>query len=254
MPQRKLSEAYVANVLQQVLCALRSLHRDHRIHKDIKLDNLMLLRKEGAPHVVLIDLGLAEKMPEDGHGPVPAGTPGTMATSLGVAAFELLVGHPPYATVHEGGPSGPIHYRSTRAMMTNLGIRARLVDAGRSEKVADLVELMLTIDPAQRPSALECLHHEWLLQHRELRRHRCLRAEGRHSLSGASASLEEEIKVGNEVLTWKRAAIATSLIEFSRQSAGQRAAAYFLAAHMPVSQLPMVTESFNRIDKNLEAC
>ncbi|CAK0880822.1 unnamed protein product, partial [Prorocentrum cordatum] len=57
---QKLSEAYVAEMLQQAAYALHHLHEDSRIHMDVKLENLMLLAPDGPPHLVLIDLGIVE--------------------------------------------------------------------------------------------------------------------------------------------------------------------------------------------------
>ena len=36
--------------------------QESRIHKDVKLENLMLLAPSGPPHLVLIDLGVAETL------------------------------------------------------------------------------------------------------------------------------------------------------------------------------------------------
>ena len=43
-----------------------SFPQESRIHKDVKLENLMLLANSGPPHLVLIDLGVAETLQPQG--------------------------------------------------------------------------------------------------------------------------------------------------------------------------------------------
>ena len=119
--------------------ALHHLHSDSRIHKDLKLENVMLLSPTGPPHLVLIDLGMMEIMPEEeegGKGPIPAGTPVTMAPevidtylgrrpggfdqrcdiySLGVVAFEMLTGRQPYEEPLVGGKGSETDYEGSAA-------------------------------------------------------------------------------------------------------------------------------------------
>eukprot|EP00421_Protoceratium_reticulatum_P059059 CAMPEP_0168498868 /NCGR_PEP_ID=MMETSP0228-20121227/73494_1 /TAXON_ID=133427 /ORGANISM="Protoceratium reticulatum, Strain CCCM 535 (=CCMP 1889)" /LENGTH=539 /DNA_ID=CAMNT_0008515771 /DNA_START=1 /DNA_END=1620 /DNA_ORIENTATION=- len=271
--QRPLTETYVADVLHQSLYALEHLHRDLRIHKDVKLENLMLLSPEGRPHVVLIDLGTTEVLSE-GEVPAPAGTAYTMAPevidaflnrrpgfdercdvySLGAVA-ELLAGRAACEPVHRGGFAyGPVDYEATRERMRAQDPEAALLAAGRSQGVADLVRRMLSLDPEQRPSAIECMRHNWLLEHAERRRQRTARADGRRAMGGpAEAGPRAELLAGREVLWERRKAIATTLLEFSQKSEDQRMAAYHLCKHhVPVSQLPRVSEAFRRINRSLE--
>lgn len=46
--------------------SLKSFPQESRIHKDVKLENLMLLANSGPPHLVLIDLGVAETLQPQG--------------------------------------------------------------------------------------------------------------------------------------------------------------------------------------------
>jgi len=58
-----LTERWAATVMQQVLEAIAYCHVRKLIHKDLKAENIMLLRKSDTrthPHAVVIDLGLAE--------------------------------------------------------------------------------------------------------------------------------------------------------------------------------------------------
>mmetsp|Transcript_84379 Transcript_84379/g.235414 ORF Transcript_84379/g.235414 Transcript_84379/m.235414 type:complete len:493 (-) Transcript_84379:81-1559(-) len=274
----KLSEPYVADILHQSLYALHYLHQDARIHKDVKTENLMLLSQEARrPHVVLIDLGLAEMVGDDERGPVPAGTLQTMAPevidthlgrrpegfdqrcdiySLGVVAFELFTGKVPYEPVSRN--DGSYDYAATRELVETVDVSETLVrQAGRSPGAVDLVRRMLSMDPNKRPTALECMRDEWLIGHIERRRRRQRKAEGMHSLSSLSSlNLSFDIPVtaeeaGERISQARRGAISMALMEFSNRSAQMRAAAYHLAANMPISQLARVTESFKRMDTDL---
>merc|ERR1719387_381091 len=119
----------------------------------------MLQNAKGAPHVVLIDLGLMEMLPEeDGRSPMPAGTPQIMAPevisihlgeqagsfdercdiySLGICAFELLVGRPPYEVANKDGPKNKIDYAGIQAQIDTMDLMTGL--AGRSKDAVELV-------------------------------------------------------------------------------------------------------------------
>lgn len=245
---RKLTEAYVADVLEQTAHALHTLHLDGRIHMDVKLENLMLRSAElNRPDVVLIDLGFTENLPEyDGEVPMPAGTPHTMAPeviethlgkrpagfdercdlySLGVVAFELLVGRPPYEPVYKGppGPREVIDYEATLARIADVDLTTPLrQEAGRSQACLDLVRQLMAYRPEDRPSALECLRHDWLLKQGALRQARAARG------APTAQPLDANSAQWQCVLAQTRAA--------SRVAEVQRAAAH-LAARVPVSRL-----------------
>merc|ERR1719171_428383 len=82
--------------------------------------------------------------------------------SLGICAFELLVGRPPYQPVLKGG-NGPVDYAATRSQIETMDLATVLSkEVGRSEGAVDIVQRMLAVDPKQRPSASELLLHRWL--------------------------------------------------------------------------------------------
>ena len=56
---RCLSEREAKQVIFQLCQALKVLHDHHIIHRDIKLENIMLRRMNDLSNIVLIDLGLA---------------------------------------------------------------------------------------------------------------------------------------------------------------------------------------------------
>merc|ERR1719386_224182 len=78
----RLTERWVATVMQQVIEAIAYCHNRKLMHKDLKAENIMLLTKHNtvtAPHAVVIDLGIAEMFTPGGRNAKCTGTPTTMA-------------------------------------------------------------------------------------------------------------------------------------------------------------------------------
>merc|ERR1712113_768426 len=83
-----LPERFVGEVMQQALDAIAYCHSKCLLHKDLKDENIMLLKKVDIPrgehpHCVIIDLGLAEMFePQNPRGRILGGTPTTMAPEV----------------------------------------------------------------------------------------------------------------------------------------------------------------------------
>lgn len=177
-----IEEGLVAQILKQVLTGLACCHERALVHKDLKVDNIMLLdeppRGSGqgyGVHAVIIDLGLAECFrSSDARGKEVAGTPSTMAPelwrawlegghfglkcdiySLGCVLFQMLSvrGEPPIDVENVEDPRAWLH-AIARGPDWSL-IRNASLDA------QDLVRKMLAFDERARPTAPECLQHRW---------------------------------------------------------------------------------------------
>jgi tRNA A-37 threonylcarbamoyl transferase component Bud32 len=169
---RQLTEARVRRLMTDVAAGLAAAHRRKVYHRDIKPNNVVLDGETG--RAMVLDFGisaasssrrrksLGSKLTEEG---MYLGTPTYMSPeqanaenvtgksdvySLGVLAFELLVGHPPF----EGSP-----LQIVASHMNNTPPRVDELRSDVSEELTTLIARCLDKDPARRPSAEEIVHY-----------------------------------------------------------------------------------------------
>jgi serine/threonine protein kinase len=157
-----MDPAAVVSILSSVTEVLAAAHASGLIHRDLKPDNLLLSDDPDSFPVRVIDWGLARlesnsRLTQDG---TAAGTPLYMAPeqtqgkpldgrcdiyALGVVAYEALAGVPPF----DGQNLVEIVVRQvTTEPMPLHQLRPEI-----PKSLSDLVALMLTRDPARRPTA-----------------------------------------------------------------------------------------------------
>ena len=160
--QRRLAWPEVATLLGDVAGVLAAVHARGIVHRDLKPDNLLMTPNDHDYPLRVIDWGVARRGPIgrltlEG---VTAGTPIYMSPeqacgqqiappcdlySLGVIAYELLCGHPPF----DGGTLVEVVCRRLTTAALPLARRCELPG-----ELAALVHRMLDPQPARRPTAV----------------------------------------------------------------------------------------------------
>jgi len=164
----KLSEVQIAFCCRETLRALSYIHSLHRIHRDIKSDNI-LLNTEG--QVKLADFGYAAQLTQKQQKRnTVVGTPYWMAPelirghdygtkvdiwSLGIMLMEMVEGEPPY-----------MEFPPLRALflITTKGIPPLKEPQKWSSDLNDFFNKCLEKDVEKRPEANELLKHPFMMR------------------------------------------------------------------------------------------
>lgn len=162
----KMDEQHIAWVCQQTLQGLRYIHSCHRIHRDIKSDNI-LLGERG--EIKIADFGYAAQLTrQKTKRQTIVGTPYWMAPelirgqeygtkvdiwSLGIMIMEMAEGDPPY-----------MEFPPLRALflITTKGIPDLKEPTKWSPEFREFVALCLEKDADKRPGADELLEHPFM--------------------------------------------------------------------------------------------
>ena len=236
---RYVNERWAMEVFHQVLEAISYCHSRQVMHKDLKAENIMLLdtvNAGGAPHVVVIDFGLAEMFEDPSRrSRVVSGSPMSMAPevwgsainksvsigykcdiySLGCVIFHVLTGDfPVMAKTNE--PADWLRKIKLGPNWSNL-------DHCSSEAI-DLVKKMMIIDERLRPTARECLQHPWFKQ-----------------------SFRNNPEEKKPILTSEQ---LKALIKYNSRTAFEKAVLMKIATSSKVSELARVNKIFYSLDSD----
>eukprot|EP00746_Dinoflagellata_sp_MGD_P128828 gnl/MRDRNA2_/MRDRNA2_63116_c0_seq1.p1 gnl/MRDRNA2_/MRDRNA2_63116_c0~~gnl/MRDRNA2_/MRDRNA2_63116_c0_seq1.p1 ORF type:complete len:1006 (+),score=159.72 gnl/MRDRNA2_/MRDRNA2_63116_c0_seq1:90-3107(+) len=249
MKGRRVDEAWVAEVMRQLLSAVLYCHgRKPKgiLHRDLKPDSILLSSRGDAsgvdspmPKVVIVDFGLAELFMHRGPDPsghfrsskrifeqnnVPVGNfeftapevwvrsfgPKCDVWSCGCILFMLLTGRFPFG------------HRLTTNQLAQL-VMSQEPDwtsfRHASTGALSLCRRMLTKDDQSRPSAQECLRHPWLAQ----------------DLTGGD-------------IRQLRLETLSALVQFHAQSKFHQVVMNLVASELSVGQLMRVEETFKMLD------
>ncbi|ODQ77769.1 hypothetical protein BABINDRAFT_40914, partial [Babjeviella inositovora NRRL Y-12698] len=165
-----IEERYLGVIVRELLVALQSVHSMGVIHRDIKSANVLVAR-DG--RVQLCDFGVAAKLTSEAlKRTTMAGTPYWMAPevimegtaynvkadiwSLGITAYEIVTGNPPYC-----------EYDAMRAMQLITKLKPpRLEGRAYSALLKEFIALCLDENPAERLMADDLLRSKFVKFHR----------------------------------------------------------------------------------------
>uniref|UniRef100_A0ABM5F373 non-specific serine/threonine protein kinase n=1 Tax=Pogona vitticeps TaxID=103695 RepID=A0ABM5F373_9SAUR len=169
----KLSEATCKLYFYQMLLAVQYLHEHGIIHRDLKLENVLLSSHEEKCLIKITDFGQSKILGETSFMKTLCGTPDYLAPevqnfagtggygrsvdcwSLGVILFVCLSGYPPFTDKHprlslrEQIATGEYYY-------------CEEIWKHVSKEAFDLVKKLLVVDPDKRLKIEEALEHPWL--------------------------------------------------------------------------------------------
>ncbi|XP_035805232.1 calcium/calmodulin-dependent protein kinase type II subunit beta isoform X3 [Amphiprion ocellaris] len=166
------SEADASHCIHQILDSVSYTHQHDIVHRDLKPENLLLASKCKNAAVKLADFGLAIEVQGDQQAWFGfAGTPGYLSPEVlrkeaygkpvdiwacGVILYILLVGYPPFwdedqHKLYQQIKAGAYDFPSPEWDTV-------------TPEAKNLINQMLTINPAKRITAQEALKHPWVCQ------------------------------------------------------------------------------------------
>lgn len=269
--EKPLPEVWVSDVFRQTCEGVAYIHAKGIMHKDLKLENIMLCNVD-PPEAVIIDVGLAELFPpneaETFHSAQAAGTLATMAPevimgsfackcdvwSLGCCLFALLCRRPwtildtvqgaegqqtvmarlyPYPFLPPEGGSKPSREQLEEHLARQRqGPNLTPLDGAASPGAEDIISVLLTYEEQARPSARQVLSHPWLR-----------RGQSRGHVEGE----EEQQANAAPVLATEQ---LESLLRFRRAGTLEQTVLLDVASKLSLGQLREIKPLFEALDKD----
>ena len=180
--RRPFSEEIVQYIMRQVVSGLEFLHSNKIIHRDLKLDNILVTFNSEQDKnnlnmmkaiAKIIDFGFATKLPKGNLTYTVLGTPTNMDPqilkdmetknqsgydekadiwSLGTLCYEMLVGHMAFSA------------NSMKELYQKVKQGTYTLPSNLSEEVVSFINGMLQKDPNKRLSAKQLKNHDFLIK------------------------------------------------------------------------------------------
>lgn len=161
--RKRLPEPEAVRIFQQLLHSLQFCHRKDVVHRDIKLENILI---DGAGHMKLIDFGLCGYYVAGKRLRCHCGSPSYAAPeivarkdylgppvdvwSLGIVLFAMLAGYLPF------------HAKEKKQLSEKILAGVYKPAAWMSLEAQDLLSRMLCLDPEQRITLEGVWAHPWV--------------------------------------------------------------------------------------------
>jgi len=159
---RKMSERATKPLFKQITQAIKYCHDNNILHRDIKLDNILLHKSQ----IKLCDFGVSRLITPGQTIKEQCGTPAYIApeiinrkgykgTKADIWSFGVLL----YAML-----TGTVPFRSNNLQDLHKLILKGVFDVPVyvSSRATDLIRKMITLSPTKRISASQILSHPWL--------------------------------------------------------------------------------------------
>lgn len=163
----RLSESYARGIFIQLVRGLRHIHGKKILHRDIKLDNILLIDTDGDLKAKICDFGVSRIINDHEIINEQCGTPAYIAPeiikkkgykgfsadiwSLGVLLYAMVMGAMPFKANDIDGLHDKIIKRE-----------CEMDDPEVSSEAKDLIDRMLTIDPDKRINLDGIIEHPWM--------------------------------------------------------------------------------------------
>ncbi|XP_018572594.1 serine/threonine-protein kinase 33-like [Anoplophora glabripennis] len=177
--EKSLTEKVTKKIIKQLVSAVYYLHKNDIVHRDIKLENILLANNPSDPSdkyfIKLSDFGLS--IIKTG-----AGIQGMLKEYCGTVIYmapEILLQHS-YSELCDVWPIGVILYlllfgefpffSSNEDELSNKICNSapvfQIQDGAVSYEAIDLIKCLLEKDPANRITSLEILQHPWMTENK----------------------------------------------------------------------------------------